>query len=71
MSINKLIAVRIHVDDYNNFKKKQERMNNLLCNMGYTKRHIPLTKVIGLASKNKVYANDEDLLKMARKVKVR
>ena len=68
---NDLIAVRIHRIAYDNFKVKQKKMNDLIADLGVKRKHIPLTRVITLASQNKInIASDKDLIKLARKVKL-
>ena len=65
----RLLPVRISEDAYNNFKKKQLKMNKFLKDVGVKNRNIPLTKVITMASKQTLFPSDKELLKSARRIR--
>ena len=70
MSTDKLIPVRIPKTAYEQFRLKQKRMNDILLEMGINRRHIPLTRVIDMASKNKIFIRDDkELIQIARRVR--
>ncbi len=69
MMTSKLLAVRISKEAYDNFKKKQTKMNSFLSSVGVNKRKIPLTRVITMASKQTIFPSDNELMKAARRAR--
>ena len=65
----KYVQVRMPIDVHNNFKKKQERMQNFIAKCGFNHHQIPLTRVLRYISENEVEIPDNYLLAKEKKRK--
>jgi hypothetical protein len=60
----KYIAVRVSLEAYKSFKIKQKNMNEMYRKITGKKKAIPLTKVINVSSKEPIFINDRELIKI-------
>lgn len=59
--------MRIDMECYNNFVIKQEKMNKIYKKITGKNKKIPLTRIIKISSKQPIYLDDNELMKIHSK----
>ena len=65
------VAVRMPIEAYNNYVKRQEKMEGVIKNITKKKINVPLTKVFTISSEAPINLPDEYLISVAKRRKSR